>query len=444
MSVFVILAVATLIIAWLQFLIQKKSRNILLLLPTLFIYYWTIAGAWFITFDQLTSNSLANIGVHYYEYYDKLFPVELNSDYTKSIILFSVFLISYQLGLLLLLNKSTGKTVLENKIVINHKTMILISAVMGILSFIFIKQQMAEALSHHESFYIYLNHYGGRYFSPYQICKSFALFAAYSGMVIYLCRPNANFILGNKLSRGLFIYFLLMFIIIFYALVIGSRHDLLFAAMFALFFYFNNAEKINYKKVTVIVLSMVLPIFMIELTRGIPLLDYLGLNFGPSGESKEIHLSWVQTFLSLAFSNEIFAGHMSMYGAMHYNVPLTYGSSFNSLLHSFIPRFILPQRPEDIYHHYISVAKNPGIQGFTINHATGWYLNFGTIGVIAGGIVLGFIIAYTKNIFSSKSKNKNTFIKCVQLIAFPCIVAFIPVIIRTGPEGYKEIGRAHV
>jgi hypothetical protein len=439
MNIFIILTVATLIVAWLQLLIHKKSKNILLLLPTLFIYYWTIAGAWFITFDQLTGNSLANIGVHYYDYFDKLFPIELNGDYLKSVIFFFIFLISYQIALLFFLNKNIYKPLLNNKISISHKTLIFLSLGFALLSFIFIKQQMEEALGNHESFYIYLNHHGGRYFSLYQICKSCALFTAYSGVVIYLCGSDANFFCGNKLRFGLLIYFLLMFIVIFYTLVIGSRHDILFASMFGLFLYFYNARKIDFEKVFVIFISMVLSIFMIELTRGIPLIDFSSLNSGSSDVRKEIHLSWAQTFLSLLFSNEIFAGHMSMYGSLHYNIPLTYGSSFNHLLHSFIPRLIMPQRPDDIYHHYISIAKNPGIQGFTINHATGWYLNFGIAGVVAGGALLGLAVAYAKNIFYSDTKSKNAFVRCIQLTAFISIVAFIPVIIRTGPEGYKGL-----
>jgi len=185
---------------------------------------------------------------------------------------------------------------------------------------------------------------------------------------------------------------------------------------------------------------MVTGVFMIELTRGMPLLDYLGLNPGTGLAAKtEIHISGEQTFISLLFSNEIFAGHMSMYGAVHSNLPLTYGSSFISLFSSLLPRFILPDRPPDIYQYYISIAENPGSQGFTINHATGWYLNFGTPGLIFGGILLGLSMAYCRNIFYTESKSKNRFYLCIRVLALAGMVAFIPMLIRTGPEGYKAL-----
>ena len=85
---------------------------------------------------------------------------------------------------------------------------------------------------------------------------------------------------------------------------------------------------------------------------------------------------------SLAFT-EAYAGDRVM--------ALMYG--LLSMLASVIPRFAWPSRPPDIYLHYadsIGVAEG---QGFTIHHATGWYLNFGVLGILVGALLWGWVWA---------------------------------------------------
>ena len=130
---------------------------------------------------------------------------------------------------------------------------------------------------------------------------------------------------------------------------------------------------------------------------------------------------------------------MSMYGAIHYHLPLTYGSSFSNLAHSMIPRIISPNRPPDIYQHYISVARKPGLQGYSINHATGWYLNFGLIGVLLGGLTLGLLLVLLYNLYQSNFDNLHSYLKILISIGIARYISFIPLIIRAGPEGYKSV-----
>lgn len=440
MSYYLTLTVATLLIVILQYMTWKKSRNIYLPLATFFLYYWSLFGAWFIVYDQLNNNGSSKIGVHYYDYFEKLFPIELNNDYLTSISYFALFIMAFQVTVFYMIKKPTFTEYFSKRIHIRHQRLILISVLSIALSFFFIYQQMMEAAQHHESFYIFISHHNGKYYSLFQIFKSCSLLTAFGGLVIYLNGEKTNFFTGNSLRFGIINYMLLMLLVIFYSMILGSRHDLVFAGLFSLILYIINGKKIRIKDILIILLVLVLPVFLVELTRGVPILDYLGLNLGgaPSEEVK-LKLSGQQALISLLLSNEIFAGHMSMYGAIHQHLPFTYGSSFSNLLSSMIPRFIKQDRPQDIYQYYITIAKNPGLQGFTINHATGWYLNFGRVGIILGGMALGAVISFASNTFERIKKTSNHFIFCLKVLALPGIISFIPIFIRSGPEGYKSL-----
>ena len=138
----------------------------------------------------------------------------------------------------------------------------------------------------------------------------------------------------------------------------------------------------------------------------------------------------------ILFSNELFAGHFSMYGVIHYNVPLKLGISFKNLFYSFIPSFIRKERPQDVYGYYAEQLKLPKDQGFTINHITAWYINFGLLGILVGSMILGLVLMSPlligHVIWKHLPLNSNLFILCM-------ITCFGAMLVRSGPEGLKSI-----
>jgi hypothetical protein len=120
-------------------------------------------------------------------------------------------------------------------------------------------------------------------------------------------------------------------------------------------------------------------------------------------------------------------------------LPLTYGTSLVSLGASLVPHFIWPDRPEGVYEYYVnSVHAMPGT-GYTIHHASAWYLNFGVLGIIAGAFIFGWLWTFFYNKFLSIESIKNIFLKILMIIGFCAFTAQIPALIRTGPEGYKAL-----
>jgi hypothetical protein len=138
----------------------------------------------------------------------------------------------------------------------------------------------------------------------------------------------------------------------------------------------------------------------------------------------------------IIFSNELFAGHFSIYGVIHYNIPTSFGISFKNLLFSFIPSFIQKDRPMDVYGYYSQQLNLPSDQGFTINHITAWYINFGLWGLFVGPIFLGLILLSP---VLSPVRFWNLFPDTTPLFVSAMITCFGAMLIRSGPEGVKSI-----
>src|SRR5229473_2130935 len=96
MEYFVLLTTATALIAILAIALYRRQRDLGVLLATGALYYWSLYGAWFVVIDKLGGFSGKNY--HYLEY--KLFPVALDNDYLKTLIMYAGFIIVVQLTLL--------------------------------------------------------------------------------------------------------------------------------------------------------------------------------------------------------------------------------------------------------------------------------------------------------------------------------------------------------
>lgn len=123
---------------------------------------------------------------------------------------------------------------------------------------------------------------------------------------------------------------------------------------------------------------------------------------------------------NILFSNELFAGHFSMYGIYKHQVSPSYGIALQNLVGS---------EKQDTYTYYANQLKLPDDQGFTINHISSWYLNFGYFGFVLGSFLLA--ICYLVPVYlmhSFKKKKKQTFFILTVLLG---MVAYMPLIIRS-------------
>lgn len=142
------------------------------------------------------------------------------------------------------------------------------------------------------------------------------------------------------------------------------------------------------------------------------------------------------TLSNVIFSNEMFAGHFSMYGVLSKNVPTKIGFSFKNLLYSFIPSTIVKKRPMDSYTFYAQQMGFKSGQGFTINYITAWYLNFSYFGLILGPLFLAALLLLP---FYLATRLKSNVAQLFSIIALCGITGFAAMMVRSGPESFKAL-----
>ncbi|MCP4293192.1 MAG: hypothetical protein GY780_15315, partial [bacterium] len=172
---------------------------------------------------------------------------------------------------------------------------------------------------------------------------------------------------------------------------------------------------------------------------GIITIDYTR-SFALTEFSSEFSLTdAIGSFGQILTSNEGFSAHFSMYGVLHYSVPITWGTSITSLLASGVPRLFWASRPESVYYHYASSVGASMDQGYTIHHATAWYLNFGFTGIIFGASLLGFLWARLFQNTVIRIQGNSLLVSIFPAVGFAFFTGGLPGLIRGGIESYKAV-----
>src|SRR5580692_4977246 len=96
MEYFVILTAATAVIAALALALYRRRRDLGVVAGTAGLYYWSLFGAWYIVIDKTGGFSGKNY--HYLEL--KMFPINLDSNYMLTLVLYAGFLIAIQVTML--------------------------------------------------------------------------------------------------------------------------------------------------------------------------------------------------------------------------------------------------------------------------------------------------------------------------------------------------------
>lgn len=444
---YIFLVLFTAIIAFLTKKIWDKTVQIAFPIGIGLMYYWSLAGAWFIVFDELTGQKGKDFGLHYYHFAERMFPVHADNTYLLAISLYSIFIIAVQCAVLFFTkNKDATVPEVTKQIRLNHYVLISICVCSAILSFFLVWKEILTAAKFEQSIYVVTRHQPGKFFTIHQLLNGVSVISLYIGLIACISGTNSKYILGDDRKKILVAYIAAVAFVEFYLLLMGNKKEILFGGILAMIFYFNNIRfKASWKTITLFLFIIALPLFFNDgfrsysptiLTR---YFDVSGLEYHPETTITYAEFTIKNTALAFLFSNEMFCAHFSMYGALDHQIPPTYGTSFVSLLASLVPRVVWPDRPGTIYDYYFEQIQAAHGQGYTIHHATGWYLNFGIIGIVAGAIVLGFLWSWLYNKFLNIALVKNDLLKILFVLGISAFTSQLASLIRTGPEGYKPM-----
>lgn len=441
---FLLLALYTLIIGWLGFKIYRKTRSGLFILGILALYYWSLLGAWFIVFDSLTNNAGQEWGLHYYTYFQKMFPVNADGTYALCNFLYFIFIVACELAVLYFV-KTPGPQRERRIFRLNHFTLLLACFVLFLISISIVFKQMIYAAYVDQSIYTITRGTENKFFALHQICNNLLIAGLFFGLVIHMSGNNQP--ADRKKNRTINILYLVALILFeSYMLMLGNKKEIFTCGLAAaLFFAYNNDIKKMYKKMVLVGMMILVPMYFNDSLRAVSpgfltwFFNKSTVTFIPPPKVSYTEFNAKNTLFAFVFNNEMFAGHFSMYGCIKYHVPLTYGKSLVFLASSFVPKFINPNRPDDAYVHYANALGIDKDQGFTLHHATGWYINFWYFGVVAGGILLGYLWALSFNILLRPGNTKKRFVVILYAISAFAFTASFPVLVRSGIEAYKIV-----
>lgn len=430
MAYYTVLSFATAFIVVLGGLVWMRTRSAAFLLGIAFLYYWSLYGAWSIVVDKLGGDS----GKQYGYLESKMFPVSLDDNYYQTLILYAAFILIVEFTLLFSV-RSLGAAAPERQrlIWISHPVILSIAAAAGIGSYLIVRRYLILAEDSETPAYITIRTDGPSLFTLHQILNRMALVSAALGAAILCSGKSPRRLSGEASPRIVMGYLLVLGGLSWLCLLIGNKNELLFAGASGVLLYWANARRMRWLPLTLVTLGGLCWLFLVDLLRG---------GAWPDLASVEAHvrdMNFGNTLKFVASSNETFAAHFSMYGALTYRLAPTYGSSLICLLASAVPRAFWPGRPDDIYHYYArGVDVVPG-QGYTIHHATGWYLNFDLPGVVIGAVALGWIWAKCFNGSAHAGRDRPSWQFIAMTLSPIMFTAYIPSLIRSGPEAYKGL-----
>jgi hypothetical protein len=424
MEYYALLSVCTLVILVLAALIWRKTKAIAFLLGIAFMYFWSLYGAWFIISDTLAGEK----GERYQYLFFNIVPVYLDSNYALTLILYSLFIVSVQLAVLVFTKEYKDQAPSTRPLMISHVTILVITAAAAILSFLIIRNSLAAAAEVNAAGYTYVRQ-ETPFFTLHQLLNRVALIPLTLGFSVWISGKNAKYLAGASRWITLLGYVGMLAGMVIFCTMLGNRNELVLAFTGMALFYLANTVKPRKLIFFAVGGCAGAVLLFVKMFRDNAFTN-LGQGYWPILR---------QGFSEIVKSNEAFAAHFSLYGSIAKDVSFTYGTSFVYLLFSAVPRAVWPDRPDDIYEHYAAGVQLLNEQGYSIHHATGWYLNFGVVGVIVGGLVLGWIWSKLFNRFFQVEKPQSFVSRVFSIVGFWCFTATLPALIRAGPEGYKTV-----
>lgn len=383
---YIVMYVITIYVVIVSYYLAKKTSSLIPVVPIAAMYYWSLYGVWsWIPMKLRGERSYTE---------EALFAVNIDDYYLLSVVYYSLFIVIFTVyechmikkkSILYANRKELSQYYLQKINQLSSNKLYNIGIVFLLAAFIFMWfRDLATAFSSGQSAYQVSRWETGTGGAEY-----LSMFLGH--LFIYLTIPLV-FVTGHNKKRN----FYLIMIIIYYGMnfLLGNRSILLCSLVLGVIIYgeIYGLKKLFRLRNLVLGVGCLLLIQLISVVRGLSINAILTGDFS---------FTIGDIFQSLAGSSEKEAAQVSMYGTLKKDVPFTFGSSVLFLISTIIPSFLGIPRPERVYTHYIEHTVPSGTDvGWTINHVTAWYINFGIIGIILGALLWGYTL---KLLFQRKS-----------------------------------------
>ena len=426
MEYFTLLGAATVAIAALTAALYRQRRDLGVVVGIAALYYWSLYGAWSIVIDKTGGFS----GQHYQYLEHKMFPIALDGFYLLTLALYAGFIILVELTLLAALSRGRPRAI--PRLVLRHDAILFAGFVAGIASYLVIRDKLSMAWAINTSAYGYTRSQGDQWFTLHQVLNRVAMIPTAIGMATLAAGRRSRFFVNVERRYTWPAYGLLAAGMCAFTFVLGNKNEGFTALLAGILTYAGSLRRPPWWKIGLVLAAGAWFLAAVDFFRASPISE-IGAAVLARGQDAGDVSHFVMT------SNEAFAAHFSMYGVLASGTEPKFGYSLYSLACSVIPRVLWPQRPRDIYLYYSESVGTIQNQGYSLHHATGWYLNFGYSGVAVGAVVLGLIWAWCLNAHQRIRRKSGLLYRLFATIAPWVLVAGLPPLIRAGPEGYKGL-----
>lgn len=426
MEHFAVLGISTAIIAVLAWAVYRRTQDVGTVIGTAALYYWSLFGAWSVIVDKRGGFS----GKHYAYLETKMFPIELDGDYLLALGLYAGFIVFIQLALLA--TASGRRAGPLPRLVLRHEPILLLSAVAALASLLLVRDKLSAAWALNTSAYWYTRMHPDEWFTLHQVLNRAALLPAAIGLAALAAGGESRYFVNVERRYTRAGYAVVLGGMCLFTFVLGNKNEVFTALVVGLLAYVQGTRRVRWMRAALVVALGLWFLYAIDFFRSYPISE---MREAVAGRLKEA--THVRQFVTS--SNETFAAHFSMYGVLHRNVEPRFGYSLYALACSVVPRLFWPGRPPDIYLYYSESVGTVQNQGYSLHHATGWYLNFGIPGVALGAVALGLTWSYFRQAHRRVGRRTGLPFRLFATVAPWFFVACLPPMLRAGPESYKGL-----
>jgi len=422
---------ATIVVAVMAALIYIKTRDVSYLVGIALMYYFSLLAGWFVIAERTSldlSDSFANLGA-------VLYPIHLGETYDWTLILYTSFILGTETAILYAAPRAVvGAGAATAARWVSVPKILAIAAICGAASIVLVLIVTADVASE-TSLYVAHTQFENGIANVYSVLLFLGSVPSILCAVLCVTREEGRLLrCSASLTSSVACASLVLAMAAFRA-VMGGKGVTLQALVFGVCLYCMNSPRPRYKTLAAISSVALILMGIMDQTRGMLPAEMLEAVVSSGGQIA------AEGLYNLSGSGEKLAAHTSMYAVLDQGLPCTGGTSVVSLAASFVPGFIWPDRPEGIYEYYHRSLDLPDNQGFTIHHATGWYLNFGAWAVPVGGVVFGLVWSCLAQL-SCRTRNAlgaSPLMRSMGVVGPFLFVSTVPPLMRNGMEGYKTL-----
>ncbi|MBK8580320.1 MAG: hypothetical protein LKM36_11515 [Flavobacteriales bacterium] len=447
---YLILIAITASLAWATVRVVKRTGQWTFAVGMAVLYAWTFLGAWFFIGDALSGYQGYRIGLNYYYLMEKMFPFELDPNYHIALLGYSAYAALVMGGVWVMVRRiHPVKTRTFPARTVDHRAFFLVALVAALGSFAIIRPVIMDAVAAKLSIYQYTRHAEYTGASIHGLCNELVCLALLLGWVIHLTGRNARFFtaVGQRWAGWAYPAALLVFS--FYLMLLGNRHELFMALILGSLVFFANAGIPRGRQFSLYLAVVLVPLMVTGKVRNLTWQEMSVLDLEGNQQIPPFTLPIIQhvprqpkgilpALGERVISNEFFCAHFSLYGILRKDVRPEPFISAQYIAASMVPRLLQEKRPPTAYDYYAEQARLMPDQGYTIHQAAGWYINGGWGGLAIGALLLGLFWGWLMRLRAVPPSLPLVW-HVFAIMGTSCLVAFMPILIRDGPEIVKAL-----